>query len=283
MIITKKFIWISIAVLIVLLGVLAVGDLDYTISKAMISPDSIWANFFNMFGEMPSMLAMLIGTVILYGSRRKEAKWRNIAGHIVSLPFMLVFSFMVMIMPVRYYFEYAQKDIPILWMSIAALLAVALFTASLLIIKKVGAEKLRKARKAGLVLIILVVAETLLVNVVKIIWARPRMRSINSVDEFMHWYKINGPSTDEELKSFPSGHTANALVLLAYSMFLPFFEKIKKNWFMTFAVLWGVAVAVSRVILGAHFLSDVLVGSYITIISFFIIYGIVFKRKTLKD
>jgi len=277
MVVTKRFIWISIAVLVVLLGVLALGNLDYTISKAMISPDSIWANFFNMFGEMPAMLALLIGTAILYGSRRQEAKWRNITGHIVSLPFMLLFSFMVVIMPVRYYFEYVEKDIPALWMGIAALLAIALFIATLLIIKKLGAEKLRKARKVGLILLILPIGEMLLVNVVKIIWARPRMRSITSVDEFVHWYKINGPSTDEELKSFPSGHTANALVLLAYSVLLPFFEKIKKNWFVAVSVVWGVAVAASRVVLGAHFLSDVLVGGYITILLFFVIYKAILR------
>ena len=60
------------------------------------------------------------------------------------------------------------------------LLAIVLFVLALFIIKKVGNIKLREMRKAGIVLLVLIIAEMLLVNVVKIIWARPRMRSIES-------------------------------------------------------------------------------------------------------
>jgi len=279
MIITKRFVWISIAVLVVLLGILAVGDLDYAISKSIINPESSWANFFNMFGELPAMLGLLIAVSILFGGRKKDVKWRNIIGYIVSIPLMLIFSFAVAIMPINYYFEHAESSVPMLWYGIAALLAIVLFVLALLIIKKVGNLKLREMRKAGIVLLVLIIAEMLLVNVVKIIWARPRMRSIESADEFVHWYKINGISNDNELKSFPSGHAANAFIMLAYTMFLPYFKKIKKNWALAFALAWGICVSLSRVVLGAHFLSDVLVGSYITIILFFAIYKTIFRNQ----
>jgi membrane-associated phospholipid phosphatase len=279
MVITKRFIWISVAVLVVLLGILAVGNLDYTFSKAIINEHSIWAGFFNMFGEFPAMFGMLVGTAILFGGRKKDVKWRNVLGWILSAPLMLIFSVAVAIMPINYYFEHVEGGIPMLWNLIAVLLAVGLFILTLIIVKKVGNEKMRELRKVGLVLIILVLAEMILVNVIKVLWARPRMRSIDSVDEFVHWYKINGPTGDNELKSFPSGHTANGFIMLAYTMFLPYLKKIKKNWFMIFVIAWGTAVAFSRVVLGAHFLSDVLVGGYITILSFFIIHSIVFKKE----
>ena len=284
MVITKRFVWISVVVLIILLGILAIGDLDYTISKALINPESIWANFFNMFGELPAMLGLLIAVSIFFGGRKKDIKWRNTLGYIVSMPLMLLFSFAVAIMPINYYFEHAEISVPTLWYGIALILAVVIFILALFIIKKAGNEKLKEMRKVGIVLLVLIIAEMLLVNVVKIIWARPRMRSIESADEFVHWYKINGISNDNELKSFPSGHSANAFIMLAYTMFLPYFEKIKKGGALAFAVAWGVCVSLSRVVLGAHFLSDVLVGGYITILLFFAIYKIVFKnQKTLKN
>ncbi len=283
MVITKRFIWISIAVLVCLLGVLAVGNLDYTISKSIINEHSTWANFFNMFGEFPAMLGMLVGVAILFGGRRKEIAWRNVVGWIFSIPFMLLFSFAIVFMPINYYFEHNPNGIPQMWMIIAAVGAIALFAITMLLIKKVSNKKLRELRKIGLILIILVITEMVLVNVVKILWARPRMRSIESVDEFVHWYKINGPSNDNELKSFPSGHAANGWIMLAYTMFLPYLKKMKKNWFMIFAIVWGTGVAVSRVVLGAHFLSDVLVGSYITILAFFMIYKIVMSKKKKAD
>lgn len=93
-------------------------------------------------------------------------------------------------------------------------------------------------RKVGLIFILLVIVEMLLVNAVKITWSRPRMRNLESVDGFVHWYRINGPTFDNEFMSFPSGHTANGFVALAYAMFLPYFEKIKRNWFMVFAIAW---------------------------------------------
>lgn len=283
MVITKRFVWISIVVLVVLLGILAVGNLDYTISKAIINEHSIWAEFFNMFGEFPAMFGMLVGVAILFGGRRKDVKWRNSLGWIISVPFMLLFSFAVVFMPIRYYFEHDPSGVPMIWTIVNLVGAIILFIVTLLIIKKVGNEKLRELRKVGIVLIILVVAEMVLVNVVKILWARPRMRSIESVDEFVHWYRVNGPTGDNELKSFPSGHTANGFVMLAYTMFLPYFKNIKKNWFAAFAIAWGSAVAMSRVVLGAHFLSDVLVGSYITILAFFIIHRIVMGKKMKTD
>ena len=45
------------------------------------------------------------------------------------------------------------------------------------------------------------------------------------------------------------------------------------KWFTAFAITWGSCVALSRVILGAHFLSDVIVGGYIALILFYLFKG----------
>ena len=59
--------------------------------------------------------------------------------------------------------------------------------------------------------------EIILTEVCKYLWARPRFRylfTLDSFDRFTPWYKINGFNFAEgnEVKSFPSGHTAGAAV-----------------------------------------------------------------------
>jgi membrane-associated phospholipid phosphatase len=134
-------------------------------------------------------------------------------------------------------------------------------------------------KKHAWLLILLVLSEGIIVNIIKNVWARPRMRSINDVSQFKHWYEINGWTNDNELKSFPSGHTSNGFVIIAYMMFVPYFKSIKMNYFLIGAVTWGTLVALSRVVLGAHFLSDVLVGSYITIFLFLLFERLILQKK----
>ena len=117
----------------------------------------------------------------------------------------------------------------------------------------------------------------------KSIWARPRMRTINDVSEFKHWYEINGWSNDNDLKSFPSGHSANGFISLAFMIFVPYFKKIKMRDFLIVAITWGLLVALSRVVIGEHFLSDVVVGSYITIFMFILLERLFFRNENKEQ
>ena len=278
MVLTKKFIYISIAILVVSLGVLAIGDLDYTISAAIINEDSIWAELANMFGELPAMLGMLIGIVLLYGGRRRDVKWWNIVSTIIAGAFILLFSYATAWGPVRYAFEHAVDGTPMFWNIITYIGTIALVVVSFMIAHKYG-NKFTEFKKHAWLLIVLIVSEMIVVNIVKMIWARPRMRSITDISEFEHWYEINGWTNDNELKSFPSGHTANGFVAIAYMIFIPYIKSIKMKYFITGAVIWGSLVALSRVVLGAHFLSDVLVGSYITIFLFILLEKVFLKKQ----
>jgi presqualene diphosphate phosphatase len=56
--------------------------------------------------------------------------------------------------------------------------------------------------------------------------------------------------------SFPSGHTSRAVFLLFYFIRVSFFEHIP----VPLIVLWLSAVVASRVLLGRHYVSDVLAG-----------------------
>jgi membrane-associated phospholipid phosphatase len=266
-------------IMVIILGILAIGDLDYTFSQNIINTNSLFGEFFNILGEVPANLAMLIGATILFGSRKKNGTLSTVIKSIVAIPFMFLVSELTVINSVRYIYEFSETGFPRWALAISAFGGLLLFGAAVYSLFKFKPEQFMKWRKQGLILLILVIMEILVVNVLKIIWARPRMRSITSIEQFKHWYEINGPMNSKEFKSFPSGHTANAFVMLAYTLFIPKDRKVLMRNFTIFAIFWGVSTAFSRVILGAHFLSDVFVGGYITILLFYVLSSIVLKNE----
>ncbi|MBI9011593.1 MAG: phosphatase PAP2 family protein [Clostridiales bacterium] len=276
----RKKILIASGVVAFMLTLLAFGTIDYDVSMNLVNKESLFGEFFNRHGEFPVGLVMLIGVGILFATRKKEKTVNNILGYIFAIPFMFLFSFFIGIMPFNYAYEHTEGSIPSGMFILAIVISVVIFTLSLIVIKKMGRERLMKYRKIALLFVLLGISSLVVVNVVKIIWARPRMRSISSIEEFKYWFEINGLSFDNELKSFPSGHTANGFLMVALAYLLP--TKVWRNRFMIFGIAWGSCVALSRVILGAHFLSDVIVGGFATIVVMFILEHILLKNSDLN-
>ena len=87
--------------------------------------------------------------------------------------------------------------------------------------------------------------------------------------------------TKEEFKSFPSGHAGASMVGLISLSYLPLFNK---NWMkhqtllFYIAFAWGLVVMFARMLVGAHFLSDVCVGALLTVVFFYIANEIVVKK-----
>lgn len=105
---------------------------------------------------------------------------------------------------------------------------------------------------------------TALIESMKTIWGRTRFRSMSApYSDFTPWFKINGNNGNH---SFPSGHTAGAGVSYQL-MLLPLVSKKcrehKTALFVTAFVFTSV-VALTRLIMGAHYLSDVTVGGIIS-------------------
>ena len=119
------------------------------------------------------------------------------------------------------------------------------------------------------------VAQAIILNViVKPLWSRPRMRVIEVTHglEFQPWWVIGNPDKwtyiatgviKDGFKSFASGHTAHAAIglMLAGLPAAAFKEKPSRRRvvFWTAAVV-AALVAFGRIVIGAHFLSDVSCG-----------------------
>ena len=119
------------------------------------------------------------------------------------------------------------------------------------------------------------VAQAIILNViVKPLWSRPRMRVIEVTPglNFQPWWVIGNPDKwsyiaagviKDGFKSFASGHTAHAAIglMLAGLPAAAFTEKPSRRRVVFWAAsLVAALVAFGRIVIGAHFLTDVSCG-----------------------
>lgn len=173
-------------------------------------------------------------------------------------------------------------------------------------VRSLSDETVRKLLGFSVAMIILSVIPAIFINLIlKEPVGRIRFRAMNMYPDnpqygfsaFARWYEWNGQWLDNEtkralfgttdaLKSFPSGHTASAAMTYALVMLNDALDiKSKKlrafNW--VFSVVFTGAVAVGRIVVGAHFFSDVLVGGTITFLAMIFVREIfVCKGKNVK-
>ena len=108
---------------------------------------------------------------------------------------------------------------------------------------------------------------------------RPRYRTVldQSIVPFHNWWQRCANYKDyialgiskEEFKSFPSGHTGEAAILIVVSMFAPMADdRLKKAQLPMFigSCCFVILVGFSRILAAAHYLSDVSMGALITLV-----------------
>lgn len=170
---------------------------------------------------------------------------------------------------------------------ICALMTSGVVTAAFLRIKD---ETLRKLMKFVLAFIIMAVVANVLIMIIKDPVGRMRYRAMNSdlgrelggFANFQNWYESRGGQPEEwsalfestygvtdAFKSFPSGHTCAAGMTYALIM-LPDVLGTKNKGLRAlcwiFPVIFTGMVAISRIVVGAHFFSDVLMGGTIAFV-----------------
>lgn len=124
--------------------------------------------------------------------------------------------------------------------------------------------------RAGLFIFSTTILSGVLINIIKVIFgrARPRLYIDENIYGFF-WFKL-----DVLYRSFPSGHATTAMaVWLAFALLFP------KYRFALIAV--GVLIALSRVIIGEHYLSDVLIGGYIGAMTTLILYAKLYPKESI--
>lgn len=171
---------------------------------------------------------------------------------------------------------------------ICALMASAVTIAAFWRIKD---ETLKKLMKFVIAFVIMAIVANVLIMIIKDPVGRMRYRAMNSelgqelggfTANFQNWYESRGGQPEEwsalfestygvsdAFKSFPSGHTCAAGMTYALIM-LPDVLGTKNKGLRALCWIFPVAftglVAISRIVVGAHFFSDVLMGGTIAFV-----------------
>lgn len=268
----KKGHKIILSIIGILLVVFAFTDMN--ISNAMYNPESKFGLIFEAIGEFPSAIIATFCTVSLMLTREKDKSMKYNLGTVGYIVLLIFLSFMAAMLPVNY-LHGSKVLIPIL-------MAIYI-VASYIIAKKYATTHKEELRRVAIVGLLTFVFVTIAFNSIKFLWGRERYRhmiEVGSFDGYSMWFIPQGFASGNEFMSFPSGHSANSAIMVWITL-IPVFVtnlKDKKNLLIGFAGLWIVLVPVSRIVVGAHFASDITMGVTITLVIFTLL-----KNKYIKN
>ena len=279
----KKFV---ITTVIITVALMVVGSFfDLALSDAVYAPSTKFVWFFQAFGESMALLSCYAGAGCFLAGLSPQTGFKKLIGFIVTVIFLICGSW-GLIEP----YHFLSGNMKYVGMAIEVLLGILLL---LYCFKKADRSNPALLLKIGFVMMAVGLLSTLVVNVIKGPWGRPRYRSIIITKnlEFRPWWVVGTDLRDEfypriphdEFKSFPSGHSSGAacaFVLVLLSQVIP---KLKERPLVIFAVLWTGCTMFSRIMRGAHFLTDVTVGFAITFFITVLLYFLFIGRKKMED
>lgn len=298
------------AVLAILSGIfdLKISDAIADLKVGQYYSDNGFGRFFEVVGEIPLYLFICYAMSVIFWNGVYFGKGAvRIAACAISA---VAIAFLCYFIPhrVNEYMGELGSAIESKWAPIALGTAsgVLIGGISLVGVMFTGRENIRKQLSFAVVILAVAVCSQVFTQGLKIINKRVRYRTINmygvtdSISPrswFTPWYHINGyPDSfkaiaelagEDAVKSFPSGHTTAAGI--TYTLIaLPFvFEKLDNKWGKTAMLLIGLLytgiVAVARIVMGAHYFSDVLIGGSVSfafsVLAVWLIYGKKLPRR----
>jgi len=251
---------------------------DLQISILVVDTHSPWGLFVYTFGEIPGYIVLIFALLIYFRV------------HMPSKPVKKTF-FALIILIALIYLLYAVEQrllenvVPFNDSKSFFLVLTTAFSAVLLILwMRIDIQLVKNYDYFARVTLLLGIINPLLfVQIVKIIWGRVRFRNLApDYSNYSPWYIPQGITGN---KSFPSGHTAMGWMLLPLMLLTK--NKGKKTHYTIGIVIifWGLVVALGRVVIGAHYASDILFSSGMALVSFVLLQSRYYPktRKTKID
>ncbi|MCR4562136.1 MAG: phosphatase PAP2 family protein [Bacilli bacterium] len=248
-----------------------VAIFDLQITQALYMPTNIVGRLGELLGEVPLyILGTFAALVLTFYHPSFGKKWDTaimIIGIIVAAGISIYGGHHTSKLLIRS-FELSFNTVGKLLVTIGV--AILSFLAAFLGTRKVKAEKHHEAVTWALTLLIMVVCSLLIMQAGKMIWLRPRYRTLVALEQAgaidsaaKYWlpfyrpqfftafskYKVGGSLgftqeqinqamatlhisewAKEEFYSFPSGHTMNTFVTISICFFPRFMSPIKKEW-----------------------------------------------------
>lgn len=242
---------------------------DEQIAMFVFDRDSLFANFFYVFGELPSLILATFSWLwtMLYLKKRNHPTW------MVALLIYLAFMMSIFIQPLRYSNQFVY------WMIIIPLIMSAI---TFKLSNKIEDNTLNQYHLHFLIIGLTVMFSILLPQLIKLIWERPRPYIVLSGEQFQVWYVGLNLTFDNAYKSFPSGHSAVVASLLSLIVFKS--ELRNRTYVILKYILFFYVflMMISRMIRGDHYLSDVLFGAVIPYLIFVYVQELLIKDKNIK-
>lgn len=266
---------------VIFLALLLASFVDLPLSQAVADQSSIFGVVFQIAGMFPEpyLLSMSASILAFVAYRYQKITW----GRYVSLVFFLLVSFWGIYDMIEDWFGHivsllyniqeglplgvANHDLPYSHLWEVLLSAGIWLLSNSLIVRWLQSKTDSQLRYLTLVAVAAMAFYYLsgeLVSVMKDYWGRYRPHEISGqVDGavFTNWWQLNGITGH---RSFPSGHTMAGMSAIFYTFFIDRGRWKVQQYFAYGAVGYGFLMGLSRVRIGAHFLSDVTVSAATT-------------------
>ncbi|MCM0599412.1 phosphatase PAP2 family protein [Periweissella fabalis] len=278
-----KVFLVSIVTFVILMAIASFGDL--AISNTLIDYNNFFGATFQSFGEFPLALVFIISGQIAmhYASRNLDNKLFALPTFIGGLSLSLWQLRQYLKEAVSYGVSWAtnlaqHKPIGLANSDAATkglssitmfVLWLAIYLVITVIIQWWLHSKSNQQIKQLLLVAIfasLAVWFALQVNgALKEYWGRVRPYELNKAQsDFTPWFHPNGANGH---KSFPSGHTMAGTTFIVLSWFV---GAAKRKYVWIAGIIYGALMGLSRVVIGAHFMSDVVFSFFLTGLIYFI-------------
>jgi membrane-associated phospholipid phosphatase len=239
------------------------GIYDLDISIQFVNQHSAWAKFLEDYGMIPGLLVILSGIFIYYSHIKSKT---NLWSYLQKVIFFLVGSGLT-----YYLFDILLNKIAsdnmIAFLVISFLINLLIFV---LLHFKEQVKSIILIKYSKVVVGMAFFGYVIGIQITKFLWGRVRFRQLDAAFSlFTPWYLPQGITGFD---SFPSGHAATGFMLLSLLILLNNKEQWIKILTLIFITLWGILLSISRVVIGAHYASDVLFGSFFIIMIFLLLF-----------
>lgn len=273
----KKERIIVFAVGLVLLIIFTFTDLQIS---TVLYTKNIFGRIFEITGEIPFIFLSLFGSALLLRMRSKTNRVLNIAAAAIALLFLLLFAFMGGFMTWNYLNKNVGQTLPVF---VPVLIGLVLLVLALLLARCVPEKYAHRAVTYAVTAIVYFIAVIVIMNLLKSCMGRMRMREMTDpLTQFTRWYVVNDRGGFNDIyASFPSGHSMNSAAVILVTLLPSFVPALagKRKLLHILAYVWIILVGSSRIVMGAHFASDVTVGILLSLLLFEIIQTIVGKVR----
>jgi membrane-associated phospholipid phosphatase len=237
---------------------------DLWISINLNNPNAPWVILLQKYGEIPGLLVVLIGIHIYIVTLKASSNIKTIlltgflltTGSLITIYIMLTVASAVS----------GNSDFFNINRNYFFLAAVFFNILMSLLFRKRHKFSKQSVLFSRISFKMFFYGYLLIATPLKIFWGRIRFRDLaENYSNFTPWYYPNGITGNQ---SFPSGHAVMSFMMIALFIFFmdkPFYKRII---FKGLIISWGLAVCISRVVIGAHFTSDVLFGAMIIIVTY---------------